>query len=819
MNSGSAIHPDTDPRDLLQRRAIYSIGKLWKDLLHNEKFKVVGYAVRDLLVLNAIKTERKYDSADVKRAYYLSMEFLVGRLLRNNLVNLKMLAEGSAILNDLGDDLEKIIESENDAALGNGGLGRLAACFIDSLATHSLPGFGYGILYEYGLFKQVIRNGQQEELPDYWMLRGSPWIIERSDEYAIVQFGGHVSREKHHGEYRPRWVGYDIIVGVPFDLPIVGYGGQSVNYLRLFAARASDEFNMRIFNEGDYIRAVEHKVMSETVSKVLYPNDQPEGGQKLRLLQEYFLVTCSLQDVFRKFKGNNYGLLPEKAAIHLNDTHPSLAVPELMRLLVDIYRVPWENAWDITTRTISYTNHTLLPEALEKWNLEFMYELLPRHLEIIFEINQRFLNMVQKKYPGDMGKLSRLSIIDESGGKQVRMANLSIVGSHSVNGVAAVHSNLVKTRLVPDFYELWPEKFNNKTNGVTPRRWILSANPELSQLVSSAIGEGWITNLEEIRALEKYAGDSAFLDKLENVKRKNKIDLSNRLSNRNRIKVDPDTIFDVQIKRIHEYKRQLLNLLHIVYLYQSIVEDGKTPAFPRTFIFAGKAAPGYHRAKEIIYLIHKVAEVIRKDTRTSDLINVVFVPDYSVTVAENLIPASEISEQVSTAGFEASGTGNMKFAMNGALTIGTLDGANIEIMEEVGEENIFIFGNTVDEIEKLKNDGTHPSIFYNENERTKRVMDLFKSDLFSPGDHGRFHWVFDAFVNHWDPYFHLADLNSYLDTHARVDGLFADKQGRNRMSLLNIARMGKFSSDRTIKEYSSEIWKIEPSTSVNNDIQ
>ena len=800
---------DRNLQDKLKHRALYTAGKIWEELLPHEKFNTVGYTVRDRLILDAIKTQRRYQKARAKRAYYLSMEFLIGRSLRNNLINGKFFKEGQKLMEELGEDLETIMESERDAALGNGGLGRLAACFMDSLATMEMPGFGYGILYEYGLFKQVIKDGHQIERPDYWRLYGSPWLIERTDEYAVVQIGGKVRQNYEDGVYKPEWVDYDIIVGIPFDLPIIGYGGKTVNYLRLFSAKASEDFDMEIFNEGDYIRAVEKKVLSETVSRVLYPNDQPAMGQKLRLIQEYFLVTCSLQDIFRQIDLDNLDQLNDQIAIHLNDTHPSLAIPELMRLLMDIYRMSWEKAWEITTSTISFTNHTLLPEALEKWPVPLMEELLPRHLEIIYEINRRLLEDVKKAYPADGFKLSKMSLIEEGPVKHVRMAHLSIVGSHSVNGVAEVHTNLIKTQLVPDFYEFWPEKFNNKTNGVTPRRWILSANQELSALITESIGDGWITNLDELKKLEKFIKDPGFTDRFAAIKQDNKKVLEKWLKNLHQLTVDPQAMFDVQVKRIHEYKRQLLNILHIVYEYLSIKEDGIIPAHPRTVIFAGKAAPGYFRAKDIIYLIHKVGDVINNDPDVSPYLKVVFVPDYNVTAAEYIMPATDLSEQISTAGFEASGTGNMKFAMNGALTIGTLDGANIEMQEEIGEKNIFIFGNTVDEIRELNINGVHPRTFYEGDETIRRIMDVFLTDRFSPGENRRFDWVFHALVDNYDPYFHLADLRAYIDTHKAVSKLYINKKQWTKKAILNTARMGKFSSDRTIREYASEIWDIE----------
>jgi starch phosphorylase len=796
------------PRESLKRRALLSLGKPWEQLLPNERFQVVGWAVRDYLILNGIETEQRYRDAKAKRVYYLSMEFLMGRSLTNNLVNLGIKQEVDKILEDFGADLERISDMEPDAALGNGGLGRLAACFLDSLATLSMPGYGYGINYEYGLFRQEIHEGQQVEKPDSWLRHGTPWEILRPDEFCLVKHGGEVRDSYRNGEYHPEWVNYRVLVGEPYDMPIVGYGGKTVNTLRLFSARASREFDMHIFNEGDYIKAVQQKMISETVSKVLYPNDQPEQGQALRLMQEYFLVACALEDIFRDFGGTQIDKFPDRVAIHLNDTHPALTVPELMRILLDGFGLPWTKAWNITTASISYTNHTLLPEALEKWPVELLGTMLPRHLQIIYEINRRFLDEVAEIYPGDDDKLKRMSIIEEEPAREIRMANLSIIGSHSINGVAAVHTDLVKRRLVPDFYALWPKKFNNKTNGVTPRRWILSANPALAALLTEVIGDGWITDLAKLADIEKYRTDKQLIKKLQEVKKRNKRTLAEKLRRAYGVSIDPDSVFDVQVKRIHEYKRQLLNAVRIVHDYMRIVVDHQPFKQPRTYIFSGKAAPGYHRAKDIIYLIHKIADVVNHDPASQEWMRVVFIPNYSVTVAEDLIPASDVSEQISTAGFEASGTGNMKFAMNGALTIGTLDGANIEMAEEIGDENMFIFGNTVEQIADLNDHGVHPRYFYDRSDIVRRVLDVFKTDRFCQDEPGRFSWVFDALVEEWDPYFHLADLEAYLLEQQKVDETYHNQQVWAHRAVLNIARMGKFSSDRTIREYATEVWNL-----------
>jgi starch phosphorylase len=671
-----------------------------------------------------------------------------------------------------------------------------------------MPGYGYGINYEYGLFRQEIHEGQQVEKPDSWLRHGTPWEILRPDEFCLVKHGGEVRDSYRNGEYHPEWVNYRVLVGEPYDMPIVGYGGKTVNTLRLFSARASREFDMHIFNEGDYIKAVQQKMISETVSKVLYPNDQPEQGQALRLMQEYFLVACALEDIFRDFGGTQIDKFPDRVAIHLNDTHPALAVPELMRILLDGFGLPWTKAWNITTASISYTNHTLLPEALEKWPVELLGTMLPRHLQIIYEINRRFLDEVAEIYPGDDDKLKRMSIIEEEPAREIRMANLSIIGSHSINGVAAVHTDLVKRRLVPDFYALWPKKFNNKTNGVTPRRWILSANPALAALLTEVIGDGWITDLAKLADIEKYRTDKQLIKKLQEVKKRNKRTLAEKLRTAYGVSIDPDSVFDVQVKRIHEYKRQLLNAVRIVHDYMRIVVDHQPFKQPRTYIFSGKAAPGYHRAKDIIYLIHKIADVVNHDPASQEWMRVVFIPNYSVTVAEDLIPASDVSEQISTAGFEASGTGNMKFAMNGALTIGTLDGANIEMAEEIGDENMFIFGNTVEQIADLNDHGVHPRYFYDRSDIVRRVLDVFKTDRFCQDEPGRFSWVFDALVEEWDPYFHLADLEAYLLEQQKVDETYHNQQVWAHRAVLNIARMGKFSSDRTIREYATEVWNL-----------
>ncbi|RMF89836.1 MAG: glycogen/starch/alpha-glucan phosphorylase, partial [Nitrospinota bacterium] len=654
--------------------ARYSLGKEWEDLSPRDLFMALSLAVRDRLVDGMLKTEARYRQARAKRLYYLSMEFLIGRSLGNNLYNLDLWDLCQEMLSQMGIDLEALQEQERDAALGNGGLGRLAACFLDSLATLGMPGYGYGIHYEYGLFRQEIENGYQKEQPDTWLAQGMPWQIERPDEACRVPLYGRVEHTQDaQGRDVARWIEQKVVIGVPYDIPIVGYGGETVNFLRLYAARSSQEFDMQIFNRGDYLKAVEQKISSEIISKVLYPSDSVEAGRRLRLTQEYFLVSCALQDIMRRYRQSEESLdaFPDRVAIQLNDTHPALVIVELMRLLVDEHGLPWDKAWEITQATCAYTNHTLLPEALEKWPVSLLGSVLPRHLELIQEINHRFLQQVATVWPGDAARLQRMSLIEEGDPQQVRMAHLAIVGSHAINGVAALHTELLKTTMVPDFYQLWPERFQNKTNAITPRRWLLKANPPLARLISATIGEGWITDLDQLRALEPYAQDAGFQEEFRKAKRSNKMRLARVIQETTGIAVDIDTLFDIQIKRIHEYKRQLLNVMHIMHEYFMLVEEQKPPLFPRTYIFAGKAAPGYWAAKQIIKLIHNVAQVINNDPRARGLITLVFLPDYRVSLAEKIIPAADLSEQISTAGTEASGTGNMKFALNGALTIGT----------------------------------------------------------------------------------------------------------------------------------------------------
>ncbi len=810
-------HVQTGRQQLLQaikRHVTYSLGTTLGDLSPQDKFFAVALAVRDFMVDAMLRTEERYRQADTKRIYYLSMEFLIGRSLSNNLLNLGLYDSCREVLPELGMNLAEVEEAEVDAALGNGGLGRLAACFLDSLATLGLPGYGYGINYEYGLFRQEIRNGEQIEKPDSWRTYPSPWQIERGHDAIELPIYGRVEHTTdRHGNYNPMWLDWKVVIGVPHDVLIAGYGGETVNYLRLFSARASQEVDMTIFNLGDYIKSVQQKVLSETISKVLYPSIANDAGRELRLIQEYFLSACAVRDIVRQYLRDHDHIegLPDKVAMQLNDTHPTLAIADLMRLLIDEHDMEWDKAWQITTAVFAYTNHTLMAEALEKWPVPLLEKVLPRHLQIIYEINHRFLKEVALRWPNDNERMRKMSLIEEGEPRQVRMANMAIIGSHSVNGVAAVHSRLVQTDLVPEFAQFWPAKFNNKTNGVTQRRWILAANPGLSRLITDTIGDRWITDLDRLHDLEPHARDAGFQQAFAKIKRQNKDRPIELIKDVTGDVLDPDSLFDVHVKRIHEYKRQLLNVLHVVHEYLSLVEDGREPIQPRTYLFAGKAAPGYFAAKQIIVLINDVAMAVNTDPRTQGKIKVVFVPDYRVTLAEILIPAAELSEQISTAGTEASGTGNMKFAMNGALTIGTLDGANIEIRDAVGADNIFIFGLTVDQIQKMKASGTYnPWDYYQRNAQIRRVLDSFKANRFCPRRPGSHEWVAAKLLTKGEQYFHLADLESFIQTHEAAARLYRDRPAWTVKAILNTARMGVFSSDRTILDYAREIWNVKP---------
>ena len=796
-----------------QNHLKYTLAKDQYSATDHDRYVALAMTVRDRLIERWIQTSQTYYKQNVKRMYYLSMEYLIGRAMGNNVINLRLDANVRKVMEDLGLDWDVIRDVERDAGLGNGGLGRLAACFLDSLATMQLPGYGYGVRYDYGIFRQGIKDGFQVEEPDNWLRYGYPWEIERPEYEFKVRFGGRVYDERDSaGRIVPRWVDYDTVMGIPYDLPIAGYGNNTVNNLRLWTAKAAEEFDLEFFNNGDYIKAYERKTLTENITKILYPNDRIEQGKELRFKQQYFFVSCSLQDIIRRFKVSNPDIqtFPDKVAIHLNDTHPALAVPELMRILLDEERMEWDHAWDITSRTIAYTNHTLMPEALEKWPVRFFEEFLPRHLTIIYEINRRFLRQVMNKFPGDNDRVGRMSLIEEFPEKQVRMAFTSVVGSHSVNGVAALHSELLKTSLFRDFYELWPHKFNNKTNGITQRRWLLKANPGLAQLITDSIGDGWITDLDQLKKLEPFAADKEFKKRLQAIKRENKVRLAEVIRQYNGVVVDPDSLFDVQVKRLHEYKRQVLSVLHIIHRYAQLKDNPKLDLQPRTFVFAAKAAPGYFMAKLIIKLINDVAGVVNNDPEINGRMKMVFLPDYRVSLAERIIPASDLSEQVSTAGTEASGTGNMKFALNGALTIGTLDGANVEIREKVGAENFFLFGKTVEELEAMRRSGYNPWDYYNRHGEIKRILDYFQSGFFNLDQPKLFHPLWDALLTHGDRYFHLADFHSYIECQKAVDEAYRDHDRWLKMCVMNIANMGYFSSDRTIREYAEEIWNIKP---------
>ncbi len=775
-------------------------------------YMALAYTVRDRLLHRWINTTTTYIQKDVKTVYYLSAEFLMGRQLGNNLLNLGLYERARQALHESGLDLNDLRVLEAEPGLGNGGLGRLAACFLDSLATLEIPAIGYGIRYEFGIFDQRIEDGAQVEHPDKWLRFGNPWEIRRPELMVEVKFGGHT---KHYwdeqGSHRVRWIPDRTVMGSPYDTPVPGYNNNTVNALRLWRAGASQEFDFQVFDSGDYAGAVTDKIFSENISKVLYPNDNTSQGKQLRLEQQYFFVSCSLQDIIRTYRRNHkkFAQFPDKVAIQLNDTHPSIGVAELMRLLVDEHHLGWNQAWYITKNTFAYTNHTLLSEALERWPVSLFERLLPRHLEIIYEINRRFLDEVRAKYPDDDARLSRLSIIAEDGERCVRMAHLACVGSHSINGVAALHTELLQQDVLRDFYELWPEKFNNKTNGVTPRRWLFLSNPKLCQLMLEKIGQGWMTELEQLKQLETLVNDPAFCDRFASIKRQNKQALADYILLFNDIEVDADSLFDVQVKRIHEYKRQLLNVLYIITLYNRMKQDPNIDIQPRTFIFAGKAAPGYYMAKLVIRLINSVAKVVNNDPDVRGRIKVVFLEGFSVSLGQMVYPAANLSEQISTAGKEASGTGNMKFAMNGALTIGTLDGANVEIREAVGAENFFLFGLTAQEVYDLKAKGYNPQEYYNANAELREVIDRIASGYFSPENPHLFQPLVDALM-YKDEYLLFADYQAYIECQEQVSQAYRNQESWTRMSILNVARTGHFSSDRTILEYCQDIWKVQP---------
>ena len=778
----------------------------------HEWYMALAYSVRDRLLARWIATARTYGERNVKVACYLSAEFLIGPQLGNNLVNLGIEASTREAMHALGQDLDTLAALEEEPGLGNGGLGRLAACYLDSLATLEIPAIGYGIRYEFGIFDQELRDGWQKEITDKWLEKGNPWEVMRAEICYAVNFSGHTEAyTDEQGRYRVRWIPGKQVKGVAYDTPVLGYHVNTCNTLRLWKSEAVESFDFQDFNVGDYYGAVQEKVISETLSKVLYPNDEPEIGKRLRLAQQYFFVSCSLQDMLRllDMKGEPIERFPDLFAAQLNDTHPSIAVVELMRLLLDERALPWEQAWVITRRSLAYTNHTLLPEALETWGLPLFQNLLPRPLEIIYEINRRFLEEMQQRYPGDNARLARLSLIDEAGAKRVRMANLATVGSHAVNGVAALHSTLLKQTVLRDFAELWPERFLNVTNGITPRRFMVLSNPGLTRLLNETIGEDWVTDLSRLKALEARAADATFQEQWRRVKRLNKEALAYRIRERTGVIVNPDALFDIQVKRIHEYKRQHLNVLHIITMYNRLRQNPQLAIAPRCFVFGGKAAPGYHMAKLMIRLINGVADVVNNDPVVDGRLKVVFFPDFNVKNAHAIYPAADLSEQISTAGKEASGTGNMKFTLNGALTIGTLDGANVEIREEVGTDNFFLFGLNAEEAERILREDYRPRDYYERDAELRAALDLIGNGVFANGDAGLFRDLLDHLLQH-DRFLLLADYRAYVDAQAEVDRAFRDSVRWTRMSILNVARAGKFSSDRAIREYSDSIWKAKP---------
>lgn len=771
------------------------------------------YAINDKILEQLTANQAEQKKKDVKRVYYFSLEYLMGRLLNTNVDNLNFKDTLIEALKDFGQNYEDIRQEEVDMGLGNGGLGRLAACFLDSLATLNYPAVGYGILYEFGLFKQKIINNRQEEFPDNWLTFGNPWRLLRADRKQEVQLYGHLEKQYNDkGDVQFRWVGTKTILGIPWDIPIVGYRGKTINFLRLWESRASDGFDLKTFNEGGYIEAVREKAEGESISKVLYPNDKTENGKELRLVQQYFFVTCSLKDIFRRYKQNHktWDQLPKKVVIQLNDTHPAIAIPEFMRLLMDEEGLSWEQAWNLCRKTFAYTNHTLLPEALERWSVPLMEKVLPRHLQIIYEINAWFLeNEVEKKWPGNVEMRRELSLIEEGYPQYVRMSYLSVVASFSVNGVAKLHTELLKTKLFRGFNELYPKKFNNKTNGVTPRRWIKSINPRLAGLITETLGnENWITDLEQLHGLEKQVENDTFLQTYAAIKKANKCNLARFIEQTCQIAVDPEALFDVQIKRLHEYKRQHLNLMHCLKLYSDLLHGKKSTDFKRVVIFSAKAAPEYHLAKEIIHGINVLAYHVNHDERIQDALKIVFLPNYGITLAGKIIPAADLSEQISTAGKEASGTGNMKLGLNGACTIGTLDGANVEIMEHVGPENIFIFGKTVEQIEQLSCSGYQPYDIYHSNPELKSLLDWMQSDFFVQNGHNPMRVIRDSLLDGGDPFFVLADFDAYCKTQQKVEATYLQTHRWTQKALFNTARLGYFSSDRTIHNYVEDIWKL-----------
>ena len=809
----SAVNKSSRLQQAIVDNLYYAVGKSVELATSHDWYVALAHTVRDRMMKNWIESLRNLRNRELKIVSYLSAEFLLGPHLGNALINLGILDEAKKATNELGLDMDKMLQQEEEPGLGNGGLGRLAACFLDSLSTLKIPAIGYGIRYEFGIFDQRIEDGWQVEMTDKWLRHGNPWEIARPEVCYNVGFGGHTeSYIDETGKYRVNWIHGHAVKGVAYDTPIPGYKNDGVTLLRLWKSEAIESFDFASFNKGDYYNAVNEKVVSETLSKVLYPNDEPEIGKRLRLTQQYFFVACSLRDILRvqKLRGFTIDDLPSSFALQMNDTHPAIAVAELMRLLIDEFNVDWDRAWNITQKTLSYTNHTLLPEALEKWALSLFASLLPRHLEIIYEINSRFLNEVKIKCNGDDTIVRRVSIIDEEGERYVRMAHLACIGSHAINGVSTLHSELLKQLVMRDFFNLYPERFFSVTNGVTPRRWIKLYNPKLSDLITDHLGEGWITNLErDLIHLEKFADDENFRQTWQNIKQQNKIAFAQLIKDLIGLDVKPNSLFDIQVKRIHEYKRQHLNVLHIIHLYNIIKKNPSAEIVPRTFIFGGKAAPGYYMAKLMIKLVNSVGEVVNNDADVAGRIKVVYFPDFNVKNSEYVYRAADLSEQISTAGKEASGTGNMKFSLNGALTIGTYDGANVEIGEAVGVENFFLFGLNADEVMAVKRSGYHPHDIYSNNIHLKEVIDLIREGTFSKGDPNLFKPMIDSLLGQ-DPYLLLKDFQSYIDCQQKVSQAYSDEDLWTKMSILNVARMGKFSSDRSIREYCEKIWNVSP---------
>jgi starch phosphorylase len=792
----------------------YTCYKDWRTATPYDKFRALCHVARDLAATRMIVTQRTYLDRDVKRVYYLSMEFLIGQLLKYNLLALGVLDTAREALQTLDLDLDQLCDMEPDAGLGNGGLGRLAACYLESMAAMELPGYGYGLRYEHGIFKQEFEDGWQVEKPDDWLKYGNPWEQVRPEYTVPVLLYGRVRRvHGPGGRTRYVWTDWQMIEGVPHDIGIPGYGCKTVNLLRLWASRASEGFRLDVFNRGEYVKAVESENWAETITKVLYPSDSIYAGKELRLIQEYFLVTCSIRDLIRRFLKNHsdWALFPHKNAIHMNDTHPALAVAELMRYFLDEVDLPFDTAWDITVRTFAYTNHTLLPEALEKWPVDLMERVLPRHMQIIYDINARVLQKVEVRFPGDIGKLRDISVIEETFPKQVRMTNLAVMGSHSVNGVSALHTDLLKRRLLPAFVEMYPERFNNKTNGINHRRWLILCNPKLAALVQEAIGSEWMRDPEQLRQLEPWSEKRDFIEEFRAIKRQNKVRLAQLIRRLCGEVVDPDAMFDVQVKRLHEYKRQLLNILRVIAMYHRIKDHPRQEVVSRVVIFGAKAAPSYHIAKRIIKLINSVARVVNRDPDVAGRLKVVFMPDYRVSLAEVIIPGADLSEQISTAGWEASGTGNMKLALNGALTIGTWDGANIEIAETVGRDNIFIFGHTAEELIELRESGRYqPAEWVSHDPELARTLEAVRRNEFVPEMPDLFIEIWQALIEQGDRYFHIADFRPYMECQARVEQLWNDPIEWTRRAILNVARMGWFSSDRSIREYAQQIWNVTP---------